>query len=212
MNDCETIRYTLGEAEVTNVPDAPDELDVGMSQFGASRNSGTILVAAGGPCPIVVLCRLDEHVGALVHISGENAEQNGNDHIALFAQLLTAAPEFTAQTQVCICFDPTPAPGLSHPVDFTDDDIAAQEQLRLAYVAEVEQNLQELGFNNIARLTQGTGKTVHLNTDEGLVIFTDGEGEFFDPPGDAWFPPNMVHWEPDGGEAGPESSPEEGPG
>jgi chemotaxis receptor (MCP) glutamine deamidase CheD len=191
MNDGAVVRYVLGAAEVANVPGAPEELDVGMNEFGASRNSGTTLVAAGGPCPIVVLRQLEQHVGALVHISGENAEQDGNDHTILFAQLLGVAPELNAQTQVCICFDPSPAAGAELPDDHDEDDITAQMEVRLAYVEKVEQHLQGLGFNAIARLTHGVGKTVHLNTADGHVMFTDEEENFLELPDDSWAPPGI---------------------
>jgi hypothetical protein len=182
-----------------------------MNEFGASRNSATTLVAAGGPCPIVVLRRPDLAVGALVHISGENAEHDGNDHATLLAQLLDAAPELNGQTQVCICFDPKPAPGVNLPDDIGEDDIAAQVASRLAYVDKVEVHLQNLGFDGIARLTEGNGKTVHLNTADGLVIFTDQADNILAPPDDSWAPP--MHEDGHEGEgAAPEIAPEDAQG
>lgn len=189
MNNDSVVRYALGDAAVTNVAGDPEEVAVGMNQFGAVRNSSSTLVAAGGPCPVVVLRRADERVGALVHISGENAEQDGNDHVALFARLLEAAPELDAQTQVCICFDPSPAPGLELPEGMGEADVAAQTQTRLAYVEKVEQHLQGLGFADIARLTEGVGKTAYLNAADGVVMFLDEDDNFLAPPDDSWIAP-----------------------
>src|SRR5262249_33702789 len=108
-------------------PRAPEELDVGMNQFAASRNSATTLVAAGGPCPIVVFRRHEHRASALIHISGENAEHDGSDHETLVPHQLAAAPELDAEPQVCTCFDPAPAPGIGLPADLDAADLEAQK-------------------------------------------------------------------------------------
>lgn len=201
MNDGTVLRYDFRDRGVTAIADAPEELDVGMNQFAATRNSATTLVATGGPCPIVGFRHQGHRAGALVHISGENAEQDGDDHEIFVARLLAAAPELHADAQICICFDPAPAPGIELPDDLDEQDLEAQTQLRLAYVENVAQYLEGLGFHDVARLTEGAGKKIYLNTADGLVMFMDGEDNFLKLPDNSWAPPAVE------GEAGDADAP-----
>lgn len=187
MNAGEIIRYQMGEIGVESIANSPEELDIGMNELGASCNAGTTLIAVGGPCPIVVFRRADLRLGGIIHISGENAEADGDDHEGLISCLLDTIPEFNADAQVCICFDPTPAPGVELPADMDDSDVAEQAELRVAFVEKVEQHLQSLGFHDIVRLTEGIGKEVQVNTLGGTFMFLDHANQFLDPPGEPWF-------------------------
>ena len=186
MDDGAVLHYTLGAEQLANIAGAPEELDVDMNQVGASRNAGTTLIAKGGPCPIVVLRRADLQLGALVHISGENAEHDLDDHVALFASLLAAAPEIPCEVKCAFASTPVRPQTSNYRRTWTKTIWQRQAELRLAYVEKLEQHLQGLGFHGIVRLTEANGKSVYVNTLDGYFMFMDKDDNFLDPPGGPW--------------------------
>lgn len=140
-------------------------------EFLAARAARTI-DAFGGPCPIISIHDRASGIGALIHIDGGEAEQDGNGHEALIDALLGGVGEISTDAVVHVFFDPLPYPGLLPPAERKQ-----QRDRRKAYAKRVVDYLESKGFTGAKIVTKGTGKVVSIDTTNRRLWATNDAGE-----------------------------------
>jgi hypothetical protein len=142
-----------------------------MSEFLVAKGARTI-DAFGGPCPIIALFDPTTGVGALIHIDGGQAEQDGDEHETLIDALLDNIDEITAESAIYVFFDPVPFPNF-----LSSAERAEQRQARRAYIDRVVGYLQDRGFAGIRVVSKGRDKSVFLDTANRRLRATAGNGD-----------------------------------
>lgn len=164
-----------GGTITTPTPDEWNEVHVLTDQAGVSQEANVDLVAAGGPCPIVVLYNPAQNAGALVHIEGGHAELNDDEHESLLDTIRDTRPMvFQPGAQAVVCLDELPLaeiPGLL--AMMPPEDQEEQKVQRLAYGERIRAYLASCGVVVAPLVTTGLGKTAILNTAKRSFTVTD---------------------------------------
>jgi len=177
----------VADGELTEaIPNERNEVYAFTDQAVVSRESDVDLVAAGGPCPIVVLFNPERNLGALVHIEGGHAELNDDEHEVLIDTIRLHRPTlFEHGAQAIVCLDELPlagTPGLL--AMMSPEDQNEQKEQRLAYGERIRAYLEACGVAVEPLFTEGIGKTAVLNTaNQSFVVTDEQEAEV---AGGAW--------------------------